>query len=171
MGGSAPLGGEHEDDGVVGVVREVHHRVDVLAAALATAVVHQNHRRADEWAADPARVGAELRDGLRVPIGRLSHVVLPWLVSSVVCPVGRISAARDGTSAFLALVTESSSFGEARLVGELSLQKVCCPVERLSCLIEEARIRLEDVRDAWGDIERDWDIGDGCPSGEPESVA
>jgi hypothetical protein len=30
---------------------------------------------------------------------------------------------------------------------------------------------LEDVRDAWGDIERDWDIGDGCPSGETESVA
>jgi hypothetical protein len=30
---------------------------------------------------------------------------------------------------------------------------------------------LEDVRDAWCDIEGDWDVGDGCPFGEPESVA
>jgi hypothetical protein len=27
------------------------------------------------------------------------------------------------------------------------------------------------VRDAWGDFERDWDIGDGCPRGQPEGVA
>jgi hypothetical protein len=30
---------------------------------------------------------------------------------------------------------------------------------------------LKDVRDAWGDLERDGDIGDGCPFGEPERVA
>jgi hypothetical protein len=53
----------------------------------------------------------------------------------------------------------------------VSLQEVRCPVERCSCLVEECRIRLEDVRDAGGDIERDRDIGQGCPFGEPERVA
>ena len=51
------------------------------------------------------------------------------------------------------------------------MQEAGSPVERRSGLIEEARIRLEDVRDARGDIERDRDIGDGGPCGEPERVA
>jgi len=43
--------------------------------------VHKNHRRAFEGAADATLVGAELRNGLRVPIVGLGHVV-PLATSS-----------------------------------------------------------------------------------------
>ena len=45
----------------------------------------------------------------------------------------------------------------------MRLQEVRCPVERRSGLVEEARVRLEDVRDARGDLERDRDIGRWLP--------
>jgi hypothetical protein len=54
---------------------------------------------------------------------------------------------------------------------EVCLHKVRCPVERRSGLIEESGIALEHVRDAWCDVERDRNIGCGCPCGEPERVA
>jgi hypothetical protein len=54
---------------VVGFVSQVHHRSDVLASALATAVVYERDGRAFEGAADTAAVGAELRNGLVVPAG------------------------------------------------------------------------------------------------------
>jgi hypothetical protein len=40
---------------------EVHDRVDVLASALAAAVVHERQRRPLERSADAALVGAKLR--------------------------------------------------------------------------------------------------------------
>ena len=73
VGRRASLGGEHVDDAVVGLVGQVHHRGDVLVAALAASMSYQDHRRAFEGAADAALVGAELVDGLRVPVARLWH--------------------------------------------------------------------------------------------------
>jgi hypothetical protein len=73
VGRCASLGSEHVDDAVVGLVGQIHHGGDVLVAALAAAMGHQDHRRAFEGPADAAFVGAELIDGLRVPVGRLWH--------------------------------------------------------------------------------------------------
>src|SRR5215204_3486556 len=71
VGGCSTLGCEDVDDVRLGVVREVHDRVDVFPLALAAAVVHQDHRSALEGPANPALVRSELRDGLRVPVERL----------------------------------------------------------------------------------------------------
>src|SRR5207302_3694552 len=76
VGGCSPLAGEDVDDVRLGVVREVHHRGDVLPPAGAAAVMHQDHRGALEVPADPALVRPELRDGLRVPVERLAHIEL-----------------------------------------------------------------------------------------------
>jgi hypothetical protein len=43
VGGCSGLGREDVDDARLGVVRKLHHRVDVLPAALAAAVMHQDH--------------------------------------------------------------------------------------------------------------------------------
>src|SRR5258707_2339662 len=75
-GGCSSLGCEDVDDVRLGVVREVHHRVDVLPPAFAAAVMHQDQRSALEVPANPALVRPELRDGLRVPVERLAHVEL-----------------------------------------------------------------------------------------------
>src|ERR1022692_2573821 len=75
-GGGPCLGCEDGDDVRLGVVREVHHRVDVLPPALAAAVMHQDQRSALEVPANPALVRSELRDGLRVPVERVAHVEL-----------------------------------------------------------------------------------------------
>src|SRR6266511_3482543 len=77
VGGCSTLGCEDVDDVRLGVVREIHRRVDVLPPALAAAVMHQDHRSALEVPADPALVRSELRDGRRVPVERLAHVELP----------------------------------------------------------------------------------------------
>src|SRR5262245_33923864 len=74
--GSSPRGGEDVADVRGGVVREVHHRGDVLPPAFAAAVVRQDYRGAFEDPANPALVRSELRDGLRVPIERFAHVEL-----------------------------------------------------------------------------------------------
>src|SRR5712691_109093 len=76
VGGCSCLGGEDVDDVRLGVVREVHHRGDVLPPACAAAVMHQDQRGALEVPADPALVRPELRDGLRVPVERVAHVEL-----------------------------------------------------------------------------------------------
>src|SRR2546423_6558881 len=76
VGGCSGLGGEDVDDVRLGVVREVHHRVDVVSSALAAAVMHQDHGGALEVSAHPALVRPELRDGLSVPVERLAHVEL-----------------------------------------------------------------------------------------------
>src|SRR6202011_3003323 len=76
VGGCSGLGCEDVDDVRLGVVREVHHRVDVLPPAFAAAVMHQDHRGALEVPANPALVRSELRDGLRVPVERVAHVEL-----------------------------------------------------------------------------------------------
>src|SRR5260221_3422088 len=75
-GGCSGLGGEDVDDVRLGVVREVHHRGDVLPPAFAAALMHQDYRSALEDPANPALVRSELRDGLRVPVERLAHVEL-----------------------------------------------------------------------------------------------
>src|ERR1039457_1910285 len=75
-GGCSCLGREDVDDVRLGVVREVHHRVDVLPPAGAAAVMHQDHRSALEVPANPALVRPELRDDLRVPVERFAHVEL-----------------------------------------------------------------------------------------------
>ena len=54
---------EDVDRVVVALVSQIHHGRDELAATLATAVVEQRQRCALERAADPALVGAKLRDG------------------------------------------------------------------------------------------------------------
>src|SRR6266851_3493446 len=72
VGGCSCLGGEDVDDVRLGVVREVHHRGDVLPPACAAAVMHQDQRGALEVPADPALVRPELRDGLRVPVERVA---------------------------------------------------------------------------------------------------
>src|SRR6266511_5387964 len=66
-------GCEYVDDVRIGVVREVHHRVDVLPPALPAALMHQDQRSAFESPANLAPVRSELRDGLRVPV---AHVEL-----------------------------------------------------------------------------------------------
>src|SRR5690348_6051573 len=76
VGGCPGPGCEDVDDVRVGVVREVHHRGDVLPPAFAAAVMCQDDRGALEDPAGPALVRAELRDGLRVPVERLAHVEL-----------------------------------------------------------------------------------------------
>src|SRR2546423_7153731 len=76
VGGCSTLGCEDVDDVRLGVVREVHDRVDVLPPAFAAAVMHQDHRSALEVPANPALVRSELRDGLRVPVERVAHVEL-----------------------------------------------------------------------------------------------
>src|SRR5216683_1897644 len=76
VGGCSCPGCEDVDDVRLGVVREVHHRGDVLPPALAAAVMHQDQRSALEDPANPALVRSELRDGLRVPVERLAHVEL-----------------------------------------------------------------------------------------------
>src|SRR5262249_42165867 len=76
VGGCPTLGCEDVNDVRLGVVRKIHHRVDVLAPALTAAVMQQNHRSALEDPANPALVRSELRDGLRVPIERFAHVEL-----------------------------------------------------------------------------------------------
>src|SRR6185312_13051080 len=53
VGGCSGLGCEDVDDVRLGVVREVHHRVDVVSAACAAAVMHQDHRGALEVPAHP----------------------------------------------------------------------------------------------------------------------
>src|SRR5579859_5092192 len=76
VGGCSAPGSEDVDHVRVGVVREVHHGVDVLPAAVAAAVMHQDQRGALEGPANPALVSPELRDGLRVPVERVAHVDL-----------------------------------------------------------------------------------------------
>jgi hypothetical protein len=78
VGGCSALGGEHIDAVRLGVVGEVHRRGDVLPPACAAAVMHQDHGSALEDPADPALVGSELRDGVRVPVEPLGHVELQW---------------------------------------------------------------------------------------------
>src|ERR1039457_405813 len=75
-GGCSCLGCEDVDDVRLGVVREVHHRGDVLPPAFAAAVMHQDHRSALEVPANPALVRSELCDGLSVPVERVVHVEL-----------------------------------------------------------------------------------------------
>src|SRR5580658_10015546 len=62
VGGCSCLGCEDVDGVRVGVVREVHHRVDVLPPAFAAAVMDQDQRGALEVPAYPAFVRPELRD-------------------------------------------------------------------------------------------------------------
>src|SRR5229473_6539264 len=57
VGGCSGLGGEDVDDVRLGVVREVHHRGDVLPPAVAAAVMRQDQRSALENPADLALVG------------------------------------------------------------------------------------------------------------------
>src|SRR5690348_715537 len=76
VGGCSTLGCEDVDGVRLGIVREVHHRVDVLPPAGAAAVMHQDQRGALEVPAHPALVRPELRDGLSVPVERLAHVEL-----------------------------------------------------------------------------------------------
>src|SRR2546429_3105389 len=76
VGGCPSLGREDVDDVRLGVVREVHHRGDVLPPAFAATVMQQDQRSALEDPANPALVRSELRDGLRVPVERLAHVEL-----------------------------------------------------------------------------------------------
>src|SRR6266496_1059346 len=76
VGGCSCLGCEDVDDVRLGVVREVHHRGEVLPPAFAAAVMHQDNRSALEDPANPALVRSELRDGLRVPVERVAHVEL-----------------------------------------------------------------------------------------------
>ena len=76
VGGCPCLGCEDVDDVRLGVVREVHHRGDVLPPAFAAAVMHQDYWSALEDPANPALVRSELRDGLRVPVERFVHVEL-----------------------------------------------------------------------------------------------
>src|SRR5882672_551947 len=54
VGGCSCLGCEDVDDVRLGVVREVHHRVDVLPPAFAAAVMHQDDRSALKGPANPA---------------------------------------------------------------------------------------------------------------------
>src|SRR5258708_29538521 len=72
-GGCSGLGGEDVDDVGLGVVREVHHRADVLPPAFAAAVMRQVQRSAFENPAVLALFGPELRDGLRAPDERYAH--------------------------------------------------------------------------------------------------
>src|SRR5437899_5300431 len=60
---------EYVDDVVVGLIRQVHQRVDVCTAGLTAAMMHQDHRRAFEVPADAAFVGTELLDDPGVPVG------------------------------------------------------------------------------------------------------
>src|SRR5258706_15015888 len=76
VGGCSSLGCEDVDDVRLGVVREVHKRVDILPPAFAATVMQQDHRSALEIAANPALVRSELRDGLRVPVEPVAHVEL-----------------------------------------------------------------------------------------------
>ena len=76
VGGCPGLAGEDVDDVRLGVVREVHHRVDVLPPALTAAMMHQDNRSALEVPANPALVRSELRDSLRVPVKHVAHVEL-----------------------------------------------------------------------------------------------
>src|SRR6516162_3822698 len=76
VGGCSSLSCEDVDDVRLGVVREVHHRGDVLLAAFAAAVMRQDQRSALEDPANPALIRPELRDGLRVPVERFAHVEL-----------------------------------------------------------------------------------------------
>src|SRR5207249_10851364 len=76
VGGCSCFGCEDVDDVRLGVVREVHHRVDVLPSAGAAAVMHQDQRSALEVPAHPALVRPELREGLRVPVEWFAHVEL-----------------------------------------------------------------------------------------------
>src|SRR6185437_8897323 len=76
VGGCSTLGCEDVDDVRLGLVREVHHRADVLPPAFAAAVMHQDHRCALEVSANPALVRSELRDGLCVPVEYVAHVGL-----------------------------------------------------------------------------------------------
>jgi NAD(P)-dependent dehydrogenase (short-subunit alcohol dehydrogenase family) len=88
-----PAPGREDVDGVrLALVREVHHRADVLAPALAAAVVQQDDRRALEDPADLALVRPELRDGVGVPVERLAHVELP---SRTIPRTGRTRPARS----------------------------------------------------------------------------
>ena len=64
------------------------------------------------------------------------------------------------------------SIGSAGLRrSKLRLEERRRSVERCVPLIQHRRKALEHVRDTWGDFERDGDIADGCPCGEPERVA
>src|SRR5579864_4897013 len=54
VGGCSSLGCEHVDDVRLCVVREVHHRGDVLPSAFAAVVMHQDQRSALEDPANPA---------------------------------------------------------------------------------------------------------------------
>src|ERR1700733_7447254 len=76
VGGCSSLGREDVDAVRLGVVREVHHRGDVLKPAFAAAVMHQDQRSALEGPANPALVRPELRDGLRVPVEWVAHIAL-----------------------------------------------------------------------------------------------
>src|SRR5215204_1797025 len=82
VGGCSALGCEDVDAVRLGVVGEVHRRGDVLPPAFAAAVMQQDHRGALEGPADPALVGSELRDGVRVPVEPLAHVELLWFTVS-----------------------------------------------------------------------------------------
>src|SRR6476660_3252231 len=95
VGGCSTLGCEDVDDVRLGVVREVHHRVDVVPSACTAAVMHQDHRGALEVPAHPALVRPELRDGLSVPVERLAHVEL----LSVTIPGVRWAQVTEGPAA------------------------------------------------------------------------
>src|SRR5205823_2301866 len=60
VGGCSTPGCEDEDDVRIGVMREVHHRSDVLPPALPAAVMHQDQRSALESPANLALVRSEL---------------------------------------------------------------------------------------------------------------
>src|SRR6185503_19800398 len=68
VGGRSTSSREHVDDVRVGVVRQVHHRGDVLVPARPAAVMHEDERVAFERSADPALVRSELLDRFRVPV-------------------------------------------------------------------------------------------------------
>src|SRR5246127_5069675 len=76
VGGCPGLGGEDVDNVRLGVVREVHHRGDVLPPAVAAAMMRQDQRGALEGPANSALVRAELGDSLRIPVERVAHVGL-----------------------------------------------------------------------------------------------
>src|SRR5256885_13264447 len=76
VGGCPTPGCEDVDDVRLGVVREVHHRGDVLAPTRAATVVQQDQRSALERPANPALVRSELRDRLRVPVAHLELLSL-----------------------------------------------------------------------------------------------
>src|SRR5260221_12536891 len=105
VGGCSCLGCEDVDAVRLGVVREVHHRGDVLPPAFAAAVMHQDHRSALKGPANPALVRSELPDGLRVPVERLAHLELLSFTVPGVC-------AWDGVTLLISTACLRSQYAE-----------------------------------------------------------